>query len=335
MSHSVENNQKQIMRKVKYYYNIRTLKYEKLVVPVWKRILQFLGFLSAAIVTSFIIVSVAYRFFASPTEMRMRSQLTEMQDKYRNLSGKMNGVDQQLIALQKRDNNIYRAIFEAKPIPDSVRAGQEWQDMEYTELGAMDDGQLMKHASMTLGMLEHRIEVQNKSFNQVDKLVKNKNEMLAHIPAIQPISNKDLTRIASGFGYRIDPIYKTIKMHPGMDFAAPRGTPIYATGDGVVEFAGNDNDGYGNHVLINNGYGYETLFGHMYKIKVHDNQKVKRGQVIGWVGDTGKSTGPHLHYEVIKDGVKVNPAYYFYNDLTPQQFERMLEIASSGNQSLD
>ncbi|MGH2643390.1 MAG: M23 family metallopeptidase [Chitinophagaceae bacterium] len=323
------------MRKVKYYYNIRTLKYEKLVVPVWKRILQFLGFLSAAIVTSFIIVSVAYRFFASPTEMRMRSQLTEMQDKYRNLSGKMNGVDQQLIALQKRDNNIYRAIFEAKPIPDSVRAGQEWQDMEYTELGAMDDGQLMKHASMTLGMLEHRIEVQNKSFNQVDKLVKNKNEMLAHIPAIQPISNKDLTRIASGFGYRIDPIYKTIKMHPGMDFAAPRGTPIYATGDGVVEFAGNDNDGYGNHVLINNGYGYETLFGHMYKIKVHDNQKVKRGQVIGWVGDTGKSTGPHLHYEVIKDGVKVNPAYYFYNDLTPQQFERMLEIASSGNQSLD
>lgn len=323
------------MRKVKYYYNTRTLKYEKLIVPVWKRILQFLGFLSAAIVTSFIIVSVAWRFFASPKEISMRSQLTEMQDKYRSLSGKMNGVDQQLIDLQKRDNNIYRAIFEAKPIPDSVRAGEEWQEQEFIQLDGMNDGQLMKHASLTLSMLEHRIKIQNQSFNDVDKLVKNKNEMLAHIPAIQPISNKDLTRIASGFGYRIDPIYKTIKMHPGIDFAAPRGTPIYATGDGIVEFAGNNHDGYGNHVIINNGYGYETLFGHMYKIKVRDHQKVKRGEVIGWVGNTGKSTGPHCHYEVIKDGIKVNPAYYFYNDLTPQQFERMLKIASSGNQSLD
>lgn len=323
------------MRKVKYYYNTRTLKYEKLVVPVWKRILQFIGFLSAAIVTSFIIVSVAYRFFASPKEISMRNKLIEMQDKYRALNGKMNGVDQQLIALQKRDNNIYRAIFEAKPIPDSVRAGKEWEETEYTSLDALNDGELMKKASMTMVVLEHRIGIQNKSFNQVDKLVRNKNEMLAHIPAIQPISNKDLTRIASGFGYRIDPIYKTIKMHPGIDFAAPRGTPIYATGDGVVEFAGNNHDGYGNHVIINNGYGYETLFGHMYKIKVHDHEKVKRGEVIGWVGDTGKSTGPHLHYEVIKNGTKVNPAYYFYNDLTPQQFERMLKIASSGNQSLD
>ena len=323
------------MRKVKYYYNTRTLKYEKLVVPVWKRILHLLGFLSAAIVTSFIIVSVAYRFFASPAEMKMRNRLTDMEDKYKVLSGKMNNIDQQLISLQNRDNNIYRTIFEARPIPDSIRAGKEWQEQEYTELGGMDDGQLIKKASLTLEMLEHRITVQNASFNTVDNLIKNKNEMLAHIPAIQPISNKDLTRIASGFGYRIDPIYKTIKIHPGVDFAAPRGTPIYATGDGVVIFAGNNHDGYGNHVIINNGYGYETLFGHMYKIKVHDHEKVKRGEVIGWVGDSGKSTGPHCHYEVIKDGVKVNPAYYFYNDLTPLQFERMLKIASSGNQSLD
>lgn len=323
------------MRKVKYYYNTRTLKYEKLLVPVWKRILQLFGFLSTAIVTSFIIVSVAYRFFASPAELRMKQQLTEMQNKYKVINGKMNGINQELIDLQKRDNNIYRAIFAAKPIPDSVRAGKEWREQEYAGLDAMDDPQLIDRASVTLQMLENRIKIQNTSYNEIDRLVKNKNTMLEHLPAIQPISNKDLTRIASGFGYRIDPIYKTIKMHPGMDFAAPRGTPVYATGDGVIIFAGNDHDGYGNHVVINNGYGYQTLFGHLYKIKVHDNEKVRRGQVIGWVGSTGKSTGPHLHYEVIKDGIKVNPAYYFYNDLTPLQFERMLKIASSGNQSLD
>lgn len=323
------------MRKVKYYYNTRTLKYEKLVVPLWKKLLQGVGFISAAIVTSFIIVMVAYRLFASPAELRMRLQLMEMKGKYRELNRKMHAVNRQLTDLQKRDNRIYRAIFEAKPIPDSVRAGKEWRDQEFAEFGTMNDQELIVHASASMQILEHRIEIQNASYNVVEKLIKNKNEMLAHIPAIQPISDKDLTRIASGFGYRIDPIYKTIKMHPGIDFAAPRGTPVYATGDGVVIFEGNNHDGYGDHVIINNGYGYESLFAHLYKIKVHNHQKVKRGQVIGWVGSTGKSTGPHCHYEVIKDGIKVNPAYYFYNDLTPQQFERMLKIASSGNQSLD
>jgi len=323
------------MRKVKYYYNTRTLRYEKLVVPLWKKILRVLGFLSAAIVTSFIIVSVAYRFFASPREIRLRQQLGEMQDRYQALNGKMKAVNQQLLQLQKRDNDIYRVIFEAKPIPDSARAGEDWAEEEYASLGDMDQTQLIHDAYTHFSILEHRITVQRQSFDEVDSLIKNKKRMLAHIPAIQPISNADLTRIASGFGFRIDPIYKTIKLHTGIDFAAPKGTPIYATGDGTVEFAGKNGDGYGNHIIIDNGYGYETLFGHLYRIKVHVRDKVKRGEVIGWVGSTGKSTGPHCHYEVIKNGNKINPVYYFYNDLTPAQYDRMLKIASSSNQSLD
>ena len=159
--------------------------------------------------------------------------------------------------------------------------------------------------------------------------------MLAATPAIQPVSNKDLSRIASGFGYRIDPVYKTVKMHAGLDFAAPQGTPIYATADGVVRLAGNTGNGYGNHIIINHGYGYETLYGHQYRIKAKVGQKVKRGELIGWVGSTGKSTGPHLHYEVHKNKRHIDPIYFFYNDLTPEQFDRIVKMAASGNQSFD
>lgn len=323
------------MKRVKYYYNTNTLRYEKLVVPWWKKVLRVLGFISTAIVTSFIIVAVAYRFFASPNEIRLSHELADMKGRYRVLNGQLNTVNTQLTALQKRDNDIYRSIFEAKPIPDSVRAGKEWQEEEFAQLNGMDNETLVQNAATTMQMLEHKISIQRASYVEIDTLLKTKQRMLAHIPAIQPIANKDLSRIASGFGYRIDPIYKTIKLHPGIDFAAPRGTPIYATGDGTVEFAGENGDGYGQHVIIDNGYGYETLYGHMIKTKVRKNEKVKRGEVIGWVGSSGKSTGPHCHYEVIKNGEKVDPVYYFYNDLTPEQYERMLKIASSGNQSLD
>lgn len=323
------------MKKVKYYYNTRTLRYEKLVVPLWKKILRVLGFLSAAVVTSFIIVSVAYRFFASPREIRLSQQLDEMRDRYKVLNGKMKTTAQQLGELEKRDNDIYRVIFEATPIPDSARAGRDWAEEEYASMGDLGSEQLVHQAYAHVSELAHRVQVQRASFDEIDSLIRDKKKMLAHIPAIQPISNADLTRIASGYGYRIDPIYKTIKLHTGIDFAAPRGTPVYATGDGTVEFAGQNGDGYGNHIIIDNGYGYETLFGHLYKIKVRDREKVKRGEVIGWVGSTGKSTGPHCHYEVMKNGRKINPVYYFYNDLTPGQYDRMLKIASSSNQSLD
>jgi murein DD-endopeptidase MepM/ murein hydrolase activator NlpD len=183
--------------------------------------------------------------------------------------------------------------------------------------------------------LGHYITAQKKSYIEIDDLLKNKEKLLVSTPAIQPVSNKDLTRVASGFGYRIDPIYKTVKLHAGLDFAAPQGTPIYATANGTVTVAGNTGNGYGNHVVINHGYGYETLYGHMVKVKARAGQQVKRGEVIGYVGSTGKSTGPHCHYEVHKNGQKIDPVYFFYNDLSPEQYDLLLKRAAAANQSFD
>jgi murein DD-endopeptidase MepM/ murein hydrolase activator NlpD len=199
----------------------------------------------------------------------------------------------------------------------------------------MPERDLVFSIDTAIRTLKARIETQKKSYTQLVDLVKNKEQLLAATPAIQPVSNKDLNRIASGFGYRIDPVYKTIKLHAGLDFAAPQGTPIYATADGVVRESGFSDGGYGNHVVVNHGYGYETLYGHMVRIKARNGQRVKRGEVIGYVGSTGKSTGPHCHYEVHKGGQKLDPVYFFYNDLSPQQFDQLLKRASSSNQSLD
>ncbi|PUZ27848.1 Murein DD-endopeptidase MepM and murein hydrolase activator NlpD, contain LysM domain [Chitinophaga costaii] len=315
------------MKKVKYFYNTQTLKYEKLVTSVRVKALRILGFLSAAIVTGILFLTVAYRFLDSPKEKTLRHDLENMKEQYEALQGNMKDVRGQLTELQRRDNEIYRVIFEAAPIPDSTRAGEQLQPFSNSEI-VSSTGVLLKE-------LIHRINTQEKSYKEIDDLIKNKQKMLASIPAIQPVSNKDLKRIASGFGYRIDPIYKTVKYHSGLDFAAPSGTPIYATGDGTVEDASQAAVGYGNHVLINHGYGYKTMYGHMFKIKVHDGEVVHRGEVIGWVGSTGKSTGPHCHYEVIKNGDKVDPVYFFFSDLTPDQFDAMLKIARSGNQSFD
>jgi murein DD-endopeptidase MepM/ murein hydrolase activator NlpD len=189
--------------------------------------------------------------------------------------------------------------------------------------------------SSQLNRLSLRLAFQDSSYLEIQNMVKNKEKLLKAIPAIQPVSNKDLNRIGSGFGSRIDPIYKNIRMHKGIDFTAPAGTPIYATADGVVEAAGFNTDGYGNKVVINHGFGYQTLYGHMIKVNIQSGQSVTRGQVIGYVGSTGKSTGPHCHYEVIKRGTKVDPIYFFYNDLTPEQFDRILKAAANNKQSLD
>lgn len=323
------------MKKVKYYYNTQTLKYEKLVVPLRVKILRILGFISAALVTSFLIIVIAYRFLDTPNARRLRNELNLMREQYNALNGRMEGLRSQLLELQKRDDNIYRVIFEAHPLPDSAREVEIVRSAEYKELEGYENSDLLISTAATLDKLKSRIAAQNKSYDEIENLIKNKQQMLAAIPAIQPVSNKDLTRIASGFGYRIDPIYKTVKFHTGLDFTAPLGTPIYATGDGKVEEAGYGDEGYGNHVIIRHGYGYETLYGHMVRVKAKQGQRVKRGEVIGWVGSTGKSTGPHCHYEVIKNGEKVNPVYFFFNDLSPQQFERMLKMASSSNQSFD
>lgn len=323
------------MKKIKYYYNTNTLRYEKLEVPLQVKLLRIFGFIAAALVTAALISYFAFQFVGSPNEKLLRLQNERLRDRYADLNEKAKSLDQQMAELEKRDNNVYRAIFEANPIPDSARAKKIENEKEIATVEGMANSQLLSSITQTLTTLSSRVKVQSKSYEQIDELIKNKEKLLSHTPAIQPLSNKDLNRIASGFGYRIDPVYKTVKMHAGLDFAAPQGTPIYATANGTVTIAGNKGNGYGNHVIINHGYGYETLYGHMVKVKSNPGQKVTRGEVIGWVGNTGKSTGPHCHYEVHKNGNKIDPVYFFYNDLTPDQFDRLLKQAAASNQSFD
>ncbi len=323
------------MKKIKYFYNTHTLRYEKLVTPMRVRLLRTFGFIAAALVTAGLITYIAFQFIGSPKEKMLAQQNKLLKDNYSQLTDRLNDVQQQMKELEKRDNDIYRAIFEAAPIPDSARAKSMETKKELATTQAMQQDQLVSSISDTLNTLGNRIKSQDRSYTQVQELVKNKQNLLAHTPAIQPISNKDLTHIASGFGYRIDPVYKMVKFHEGLDFAAPQGTPIYATADGTVTTAGNTGNGYGNHVIITHGFGYETLFGHMVRVKVTIGQLVKRGQVIGWVGSTGKSTGPHCHYEVHKNGVKIDPIFFFYNDLTPEQYDLLLKKAAASNQSFD
>ncbi|PZR29340.1 MAG: peptidase M23 [Citrobacter freundii] len=323
------------MKKIKYYYNTNTLRYEKLEVPLRVKLLRIFGFVAAAVVTAILISYFAFQFVGSPNEKLLRMQNMQLQDRYANLDEQLQTLDQQMKELEKRDNNVYRSIFEANPIPDSARAKEIEDQKEIATIMSMNNSQLVSSITRTIANLNSRITAQNASYNEIDGLIKNKEALLAHTPAIQPVSNKDLSRIASGFGYRIDPVYKTIKMHAGLDFAAPQGTPIYATADGTVTTSGNTGNGYGNHVIIKHGYGYETLYGHMVKVKSRVGETVKRGEVIGWVGSTGKSTGPHCHYEVHKNGNKIDPVYFFYNDLSPDQFDRLLKQAAASNQSFD
>lgn len=323
------------MKKIKYFYNTHTLRYEKLITPLRVKLLRVFAFIATAFVTSAIISYFAFRFVGSPTEKILRAQNIELQDRYQHLSKQLNGIQQQMTELEKRDNEVYRSIFEAKPIPDSARARQLEQQQEIAKVEGMGNNELLLSIYKTINALGSRIKVQQQSYKELAVLVKSKEQILAGTPAIQPVSNRDLNRIASGFGYRIDPIYKTPKMHAGLDFTAPQGTPIYATADGRIKTAANLSNGYGNHVVIDHGYGYETLYGHMLRIKARSGQKVKRGEIIGYVGSTGKSTGPHCHYEVRKNGHKLDPVYFFYNDLDPRQFDELLKRAKLSNQSFD
>jgi len=319
------------MKKIKYYYNTHTLRYEKLETPLRVRLLRILGFLSALIVSSAIVIYLYNRFFPQPRELEANKRLELMKENYGTLSKKAKELEEQMAALEKRDNEVYRSIFEANPVPDSARIKLIEQKREIDKLKGMDDYVLEKEIAQQLNNISSRIAYQFSSYDAISKLIKNQDEKMASIPAIQPVSNKQLNRIASGFGMRIDPVYGTPKMHNGLDFTAPQGTPIYATGNGVVKTAGFSDGGYGNHVVINHGYGYQTLYGHMVKIKARQGQKVKRGEVIGWVGSTGKSTGPHCHYEVIINGNEVNPVYFFYNDLNAEQYDILLKLAATGS----
>ncbi|TDH24090.1 M23 family peptidase [Segetibacter sp. 3557_3] len=323
------------MKKVKYFYNTHTLRYEKLEVPLRVKLLRIFAFFATALVTAALIVWFGFRYIGSPNERILRTQLEDYRVAYSFLDKRLALLQQRMNELESRDNQVYRAIFEASPIPDSARAKEIEKDKENLLIQRLNDNQLVTGLAAQLSNLENRATVQDKSYREITEMIRNKERLLAAIPAIQPVSNKNLNRIASGYGNRIDPVYKVTKFHAGLDFTAPQGTPIYATADGKVKLAGTNDGGYGNHVIIDHGFGYETLYGHMVRIKARAGKSVKRGEVIGWVGNTGKSTGPHCHYEVHKNGNPVNPVYFFYNDLNAEQFDRLLKLATASNQSFD
>ncbi|MFN3939420.1 MAG: M23 family metallopeptidase, partial [Chitinophagales bacterium] len=230
---------------------------------------------------------------------------------------------------------IYRTIFEADPVSRNERLAGIGGSERFQRMNRLDNAELLKNIATKLELIRRKMVVQSKSFDEISELIKMKEEILAATPAIQPVSNKDLDRISSGFGYRIHPIYKVLRLHEGVDFTAPRGTEIYATADGVVEFASASATGYGNELVINHGFGYKTRYAHLSGFKVSKGQKVKRGELVGYVGNTGLSTSPHLHYEVEKDGIKLDPINFFYNDLTPEEYLRVIEFANQPNQSYD
>lgn len=323
------------MAKVKYYYDTKTLSYKRIELSVTNKIKKILYFFFGSALTGFFMVVIFLQFFDSPKEKILNREIQQLSIQYKIIQNKLEKAEIVLDDLQKRDDNIYRLIFEADPIPKSIRKAGYGGVNRYQDLTGFNNSELVISTSKKIDQVTKQLYIQSKSFDEIIDLAKNKTTMLASIPAIQPVSNKDLSRMASGFGNRIHPIYKTKKFHAGMDFSAKTGTPIYATGDGEISKVKRSRKGYGNHVVINHGFGYKTLYAHMSKYIVKKRQKVKRGDIIGYVGNTGTSVAPHLHYEVHKDGKKINPVNFYYNDLTPKQFEKMLLISSQSNQSFD
>ena len=318
------------MKKIKYFYNTHTLRYEKLVTPFRVKLLRLFGFISAALVTSAIIIWIYTKFFPKAADREAQLKYEIIRDNYLTLAEKTKTLQQQMAELEKRDNQVYRSIFEANPLSDSARTKLIEKKKEIDKVNLLGESELADEIAKTLNNITLREAYQFESYDAIEKLINNQENKLASIPAIQPVSNKELNRIASGFGMRVHPIYGIAKMHSGLDFTAPQGTPIYATGDGTVTTAGY-NTGTGNEVVINHGYGYETKYLHMVRIKARAGQRVKRGEVIGWVGSTGASTGPHCHYEVHINGNPVDPVYFFFNDLNAEQYDRVLKLAATGS----
>ncbi len=323
------------MARIKYHYNSETCQYERVVARKIDIFLNILGFLALASTLGFFLAYILAQYIQDDDKLALRTENEELKLHYELLNKQFAEVNESLKALQHRDDNVYRVIFEAEPVANSVRQAGTGGSEKYQEIlnKNLKNEKLVLAAYHEIDKLKRRMYVQSKSYDEISQLIKNKSKMLASMPAIQPISNKQLIRLTSGFGMRVHPIYKVGQFHPGIDFAAPQGTPIYATADGNVEKAFYE-AGYGNHVVINHGYGYKTLYGHMVEFIVKEGQKVKRGECIGYVGSTGFSTAPHVHYEVIYKGEQVNPVYFFFKDLSAEEYEKVLELASIENQSL-
>jgi len=323
------------MSKIKYYYDTKTLSYKPIESTGIEKFKKFIVYLTSSAILAFFILLIFFQYFDSPKEKRLKGEINHLLSQYEIINNDLEKIELVLDDIQNRDDNIYRTIFEADPIPTSIRKQGFGGVNRYKKLSGYSNSDLIINTSKKIDQLTKQLYLQSKSFDEIIELAKNKSKMLASIPAIQPVANKDLKRMTSGYGYRIHPIYKTRKMHYGMDYSAKVGTEIYATGDGVISKVKRSKRGYGNYVKINHGFGYETLYAHMSKYIVKKGQKVKRGEVIGYVGNTGISTAPHLHYEVRKDNKKINPVNFYFNDLTPEEYEKMLELASQPNQSFD
>jgi len=323
------------MSKIKYYYDSETLSYRKIERKKRNTVKFAFLFLTAAGLFGFLFVFIASQYIESPKEKALKRELKNMELQYGLLNKKMAEAEKVLANVEERDNNIYRLYFEANPIPDEQRRAGFGGINRYKELEGFDNSKLIIESNKKMDILQKQIVVQSKSLDEIAKLAEDKEKFLATIPAIQPVRNEDLKRMASGYGYRSDPFTKVRKFHYGMDFTSPRGTPVYATGDGVVVRADNRSAGYGNHIRIDHGYGYVSLYAHLYKYNVKKNQKVRRGDIIGFVGSTGRSQAPHLHYEVFKDKKRINPLNFYYGSLSAEEFNELLRQASIENQSLD
>lgn len=323
------------MAKTGYRFNPETLSYDKIHISfkkkLWRSVIKFIQTLSLALV----IFLTVFTFIDSPKEKALKREKEELLAQYRILNDQIHTLDKVLKNLENRDDNIYRVIFESDPIDASIRRAGSGGVDKYEALKDMDNAELIISTSKKLDELSKAIYIQSKSYDEIEMLAKNKIEMLASIPAILPVSLKDeKTRLSSSYGYRIHPIYKTVKLHSGMDFSGAVGTPIYATGDGKVIYAKNEK-GYGKSILIDHGFNYQTLYTHLDKYNVKIHQKVKRGDIIGYMGNSGVSTGPHLHYEVKKHGIPVNPINYYFNDLTLDEYDKLVTEANNNGQTMD
>lgn len=322
------------MAKKKFYFNSDTLDYEEIQINLAYRLKQVLFHAMSGIFLGLIFFFLFVSIIKSPREKEISLQKSRMEGQYKALQGQMSDIQGILTDLQQRDDNLYRVVFQAEPIPYEVRRTANTNADYYEQLLRMTNSQIVVETTKKLNELKKQLYVQSKSYDEIVVLAQNKEKMLEAIPAIQPVANKDLTRVASGYGMRMDPIYHSRRFHAGMDFTAPTGTDIYATGNGRVLSAGWQ-QGYGNCVEIDHGFGYVTLYAHMHTISVNAGQTVNRGEVIGLVGNTGKSTGPHLHYEVHYKGEIMNPQNYYFLDLTPEEYDKMVQLSNNAGQMFD
>lgn len=323
------------MSKQKYRFNPEKLSYEVVRESLGKRIFKWFLFAAPSIVMGLVLAFFFTTRIASPKEAQLKRELEAMNLRYAELNDNMKTVHQALDAIEKRDKDLYRVALYADEFPEEFRQMGIGGSNRYDDLSNYSEGELMKETSEQMDLLEQRISGQSLSLRELQKLAKDKEKLLSCVPAIQPVSNKDLKRMASGFGWRIDPIYKTSRMHTGVDFTADIGTEVYATGDGVVEELENSSWGYGNCIVLHHGFGYKTRYAHLSAFKVKAGQKVKRGELIGLVGNTGKSTGPHLHYEVEMNGNKINPINFFHSDLTPEEYQKLIEMSQQSYKAYD